>query len=223
MRNANESESAYMTRLAEGAYEKDLEIARAKQDIKTEAQLAVEAAKQAGREKLAFEKTLSKVSKGQKTPASKAIVNLTQDALDWEEEGTIVDSMIRQNIDKFIEKFKEKYPGKDVVSGFNPEKDIEGINYDKDSGNIKIDFDAKGMDSFFGAFDRDVLSLTQQEVADILSDEPSQEPTTTTTTQKPATFDKSKLDAKTLKALEDNIKANPGASEEEVAKAMKLI
>ena len=131
--------------------------------------------------------------------------------------------MIRQNIDKFIEKFKEKYPGKDVVSGFNPEKDIEGINYDKNSGNIKIDFDAKGMDSFFGAFDRDVLSLTQQEVAEILSDEPSQEPTTTTTTQKPATFDKSKLDAKTLKALEDNIKANPGASEEEVAKAMKLI
>ena len=223
MRNANESESAYMTRLAEGAYEKDLEIARAKQEIKTEAQLAVEAAKQAGREKLAFDKTLSKVSPGRQTQASKAIVNLTQDALEWEEEGTIVDSMIRQNIDKFIEKFKEKYPGKDVVSGFNPEKDIEGIDYDENSGNIKIDFDAKGMDSFFGAFDRDVLSLTQQEVADILSDEPSQEPTTTTTTQKPATFDKSKLDAKTLKALEDNIKANPGASEEEVAKAMKLI
>jgi len=223
MRNAGESESAYMTRLAEGAYTKDLEIARAKQDIKTESQLAVEAAKQAGREKLAFEKTLSKVSPRDKTPASKAIVNLTQDALEWEEEGTIVDSMIRQNIDKFIEKFKEKYPGRDVVSGFNPEKDIEGIDYDKNSGNIKIDFDAKGMDSFFGAFDRDVLSLTQQEVAEILSDEPSQEATTATTTQKPATFDKSKLDAKTLKALEDNIKANPGASEEEVAKAMKLI
>lgn len=41
--------------------------------------------------------------------------------------------------------------------------------------------------------------------------------------QKISNFDKSTLDSKTLKALEDNLKANPGASEEEVAKAMGLI
>lgn len=37
------------------------------------------------------------------------------------------------------------------------------------------------------------------------------------------TFDKSNLDSKTLKALQDNIAANPGVSEIEIAKAMGLI
>jgi hypothetical protein len=217
MRNANESESAYMTRLAEGAYEKDLEIARAKQEIKTEAQLAVEAAKQTGKEKLAtmkFDQALSKVPKGQKTPASKAIVNLAQGAVvKGDDEEEIVKTLVKQNWDKFVKEFKDRFPDKGIAD----EEDKEGVDFD-DDGNIAVEFDITGGD-WFG----DTMTLSQEEVADILSDEPSQEPTTATTTQKPATFDKSKLDAKTLKALEDNIKANPGASEEEVAKAMKLI
>jgi hypothetical protein len=167
-----------------------------------------------------FDQALSKVPKGQKTPASKAIVNLAQGAVvKGDDEEEIVKTLVKQNWDKFVKEFKDRFPDKGIAD----EEDKEGVDFD-DDGNIVVNFDVTGPDSYFlGLGDRDKMTLSQEEVAEILSDEPSQEPTTTTTTQKPATFDKSKLDSKTLKALEDNIKANPGASEEEVAKAMKLI
>jgi hypothetical protein len=200
MRNAGESESAYMTRLAEGAYTKDLEIARAKQDIKTESQLAVEAAKQGGREKLAnmkFDQALSKVSKGQKTPASKAIVNLAQGAVvKGDDEEEIVKTLVKQNWDKFVKEFKDRFPDKGIAD----EEDKEGVDFD-DDGNIVVNFDVTGPDSyFFGLGDRDIMTLSQEEVAEILSDEPSQEATTTTTSSYSNTTTMTGPDGKTINA-----------------------
>ena len=91
-REPGESEQSYVNRLSQGAYEKDLAIAKAKSDIIAERQKAIEDQKEQNREKLLerkFQQALSKQPKGTKTVAGKVITNLTEGALDWDEQQKI--------------------------------------------------------------------------------------------------------------------------------------
>lgn len=187
MPQQGESEASYMQRLAEGAQAKDLAIAQAKSDMALERQKQLEEQKQQGRKEMAeikYKQTISKVPQGKQTAATKTIANLMTESATPEKDEEIIKTMVSQNFDKFIKEFENRTGNK-----VEDNDDIEGIKMD-DDGNIVIEFDVSGGDWF----NKDELTLSQSELAEILQDEPAKETPSTeqTTTKFPLPKDKPK-------------------------------
>lgn len=114
-----------------------------------------------------------------------------------------IKELYRNDPDKLENALKAKVGG----LGFNfGAGDIEEVTWDNDTKRYKVKVDDNN--SPMGGVD---VSFTQDEMDALKGN-------TTSTTN----FDKSKLDKKTQKAFEDNKAANPGVSDEDIAKAMGI-
>lgn len=128
------------------------------------------------------------------------------------------ESLIKEKLPEIVNYLKSKYPSyKNFLEG----KVVDDIVWG--DGDVYLDVSGSPRN-------QDIKPEHLKEAIDNLKSKSkpqfrgaTQSTATPAPQSKAATFDKSKLDARTLKALEDNIKANPGASEEDVAKAMGLM
>lgn len=122
------------------------------------------------------------------------------------------ESLVKQNLPEIVNYLKNKYPTyKDFLEG----KTVNDIVWQDGDVYLDVSGSARDQDVRPEHIKEAIESIKAKSKPTFKGQETSQTST--------STFDKSKLDTKTLKALEDNIKANPGVSEEEVAKAMGLM